>query len=180
MSNAHNTTAEQTDGHTLFMLRSTRYTIILLELHATEPAQDAHLSASELIGLFTQPHIETKTARYTTLSPHRASCLYPLLYSLYCTRACVLSRSSGSRGVLFFSEGAAAEGGFVVMWRQEWAVVNKAYNALYRAQGLCKAVAAFMRVPAVPADFDRLISSGRSIHVALYRPHYFIITTVSS
>ena len=39
------------------------------------------------------------------------------------------------------------------MWRQEWAAVNKA-------------VAALMRVPAVSADFDRLISSGRLIHVA--------------
>ena len=78
-----------------------------------------------------------------------------------------LKSSESSRGVIFLSEGAAAERGFVLMWRQEWAVVNKAYNALYRAQGLYKAVAALMRVPAVPADFDRLISSGRLIHVAL-------------
>ena len=73
--------------------------------------------------------------------------------------------------MIFLSEGAAAERGFVLMWRQEWALVNKAYNALYRAQGLYEVVAALMRVPAVPADFDRLISSGRLIHVALYKPH---------
>ena len=42
------------------------------------------------------------------------------------------------------------------MWRQEWAMMNKAYNALYRAHGLYKAVAAVVRVPAVPADFERL------------------------
>ena len=65
MSNAHNTTAEQTDEYTLFYVTEYRAGIILLELHATEPAQDAHLSASELRGFFTQPHIETKTARYT-------------------------------------------------------------------------------------------------------------------
>ena len=105
--------------------------------------------------------------------PHRASCLYPLLYSLYCTREYVLSRSSGSKGVIFLSEGRAAERGFVLMWRQEWAVVNKAYNALYRAQGLYKAVAALMRVPAVPGDFDRLISSGRLIDVAFFFFFFF-------
>ena len=53
-------------------------------------------------------------------------------------------------------------------------MVKKAFNALYRAQGLYKAVAALMRVPAVPADFDRLISSGRLIHVASYMSHYYI------
>ena len=142
-SNAHNAAAEQTDEHRIFH-----------DIRGRQGAVECGLGSS------------------TVRPPHRASSLYPLLYSLYCTRACVLSRSSGSRGVIFLSEGAAAERGFVLMWRQEWALVNKAYNALYRAQGLYEVVAALMRVPAVPADFDRLISSGHLIHVAVYRPHY--------
>ena len=73
--------------------------------------------------------------------------------------------------MIFLSQGAAAERGFVLTWRQEWAV-NKACYALYRAQWLYKAVAALMRVPALPADFDRLISSGCLIHVTLYRSYY--------
>ena len=89
-------------------------------------------------------------------------------YIHYCTRCTVRVRvfflAAAAAGVLMFlSEGEAAERGFVLMWRQEWGVVNKAYNALYRAQGLYNAVAALMKVPAVSADFDRLISSGRLI-----------------
>ena len=64
------------------------------------------------------------------------------------------------------------------MWRQEWAVVNKAYISVYRAQEIYRAVAALMRVSAVPADFDRLISSGRLIHVALCRPHYCCVLKI--
>ena len=61
-------------------------------------------------------------------------------------------------GVLYvLSEGAAAGCGFVLMWWQEWAVVDKAYNALYRDQGLHKVVSALVRAPAVPANSDRAL-----------------------
>ena len=53
--------------------------------------------------------------------------------------------------MIFLTEGAAAERDCVLTWRQEW-TVNKRYDALRRAQGLCKAVAALIRVSAVLAD----------------------------
>lgn len=49
--------------------------------------------------------------------------------------------------------------------------MKAAYDAVYTARGLYKAIAALRRVSVVPADFDRLVSSSRLIHVAIYRPH---------
>ena len=90
MSDAHNTTAEPTDEHRIF-----------------DDIRGRHGA------------VECGLGSITVRPPDRASRLYPLLYRLYGTRACFLSRSSGSRGVIFLSEGQAAERGFVLMWRQE-------------------------------------------------------------
>ena len=88
---------------------------------------------------------------------HRASCLYPLLVVL---QACVCSFSQQQQqqqqqqqGCVSPSQGAAAERGFVLMWRQELAV-NKAYNALPRARGLYRAAHAVSIVSVVSADSD--------------------------
>ena len=137
---------------------------------ATKPVKSATAFSTTFVAVRALWSAVWDQAQFARRTGHRA-------YIQCCTRCTVrvFFLAAAAAGVRYFSEGAAAERGYVRMWRQEMAVVKKAYNALYKAQGLFKAVAALMRVPAVPVDFDRLISSGRLIHVASYRPHYYRI-----
>lgn len=107
-------------------------------------------------------------AQFARRTGHRA-------YHHLCTRCTVRVRMFFVRVRMFFLAAAAAGVSYFFRGSSSKARfctdVKEGMNRAYNAPGLCKATAALMRLPAVPADLDRLISSGRLIHVALYRPH---------